>query len=88
MNEKSNSINIFTLNLMLLSTSLWLSGKESRDVGLILGSWRSPGEGSSNPLQYSCPWTENLTQLSDWTATDVTLSIAAKGTNGDFASKI
>ena len=31
------------------------------DVGLILGSGRSPGEGNSNPLQYSCleiPWTE------------------------------
>ena len=24
------------------------------DVGLILGSGRSPGEGNSNPLQYSC----------------------------------
>ena len=32
-----------------------------RDVGLILGSGRSPGEGNGNPLQYSClenPWTE------------------------------
>ena len=31
------------------------------DVGLILGSGRSPGEGNGNPLQYSClenPWTE------------------------------
>ena len=25
------------------------------DVGLILGSGRSPGEGNSTPLQYSCP---------------------------------
>ena len=25
-----------------------------RDVGLILGSGRSPGEGNGNPLQYSC----------------------------------
>ena len=24
------------------------------DVGLILGSGRSPGEGNGNPLQYSC----------------------------------
>ena len=24
------------------------------DVGLISGSGRSPGEGNSNPLQYSC----------------------------------
>ena len=36
----------------------WLSGKESAcqagDVGLIPGSVRSPGEGNSNTLQYSC----------------------------------
>ena len=36
----------------------WFSGKESTcqsgDSGLILGSRRSPGEGNSNPLQYSC----------------------------------
>ena len=36
----------------------WLSGKESAcnagDMGLIPGSGRSPGEGSDNPLQYSC----------------------------------
>ena len=39
----------------------WLSGKESAcnaedtgDVGLILGSGRSPGGGKDNPLQYSC----------------------------------
>ena len=44
-------------------------GKESpcnegntRDVGLIPGSGRSPGEGNSNPLQYLAqviPWTED-----------------------------
>ena len=31
------------------------------DVGSILGSGRSPGEGNGNPLEYSClenPWTE------------------------------
>ena len=36
----------------------WLSGKESacnaRDLGLIPGSGRSPGEGNGNLLQYSC----------------------------------
>ena len=36
----------------------WLSGKESachtRDLGLISGSGRSPGEGNGTPLQYSC----------------------------------
>ena len=33
----------------------------ARDMGLILGSGRIPGEGNDNPLQYSClkiPWTE------------------------------
>ena len=32
-----------------------------RDVGLIPGLGRCPGEGDGNPLQYSCqgnPWTE------------------------------
>ena len=36
----------------------WLSGKESacntEEVGSILGSRRSPGEGNGNSLQYSC----------------------------------
>ena len=36
----------------------WLSGEEStcnaRDVNLIPGSGKSPGEGNGNPLQYSC----------------------------------
>ena len=36
----------------------WLSNKESAcnagNVGPILGSRRSPGEGNGNPLQYSC----------------------------------
>ena len=39
----------------------WFSGKESAcqcrdtgDMGLILGSGRSPGGGNGNPLQYSC----------------------------------
>ena len=27
---------------------------DTRDVGLIPGSGRSPGEGNGNPLQYSC----------------------------------
>jgi len=27
---------------------------DGRDMGLIPGSGRSPGEGNGNPLQYSC----------------------------------
>ena len=39
----------------------WLNAKEStcnagdtRDMGLMPGSGRSPGEGNENPFQYSC----------------------------------
>ena len=34
-----------------------------RDVGLIPGSERSPGEGNDNPLQYSCQ--ENPMDIED-----------------------
>ena len=51
--------------------SWWLRGKESArnagDVGLIPGSGRSPGEGNSNPLQYSC--LENPMDRGAWRAT-------------------
>ena len=46
-------------------------GKESAcnggDLNLILGSERSPGEGNSNPLQYSC--LENSMDRGAWWAT-------------------
>ena len=46
-------------------------GKESAcnvgDPGSILGSGRSPGEGSGNPLQYSC--LENPVDGGAWQAT-------------------
>ena len=45
----------------MLGLPSWLSSKESvcnagdtGDMGVIPGSGRSPGEGNSNPLQYSC----------------------------------
>ena len=44
------------------------------DVGLILGSGRSPGGGHGNPLQYSC--LENLMDRGTWWAT---VHRAAKG---------
>jgi len=34
--------------------NLLANAQEARDVGLIPGSGRSPGEGNDNPLQYSC----------------------------------
>ena len=45
-------------NLVRNSLPWWLRGKESTcnagDAGWIPGWWRSPGEGSGRPLQYSC----------------------------------
>ena len=38
-----------------------------RDMGLILGLGRSPGEGNGNPLQYSCM--ENSMDRGTWLAT-------------------
>ena len=38
-----------------------------RDMGLIPGSGRSPGEGNGNPLQYSCQ--ENPMDREAWQAT-------------------
>ena len=40
---------------------------DARDVGLIPGSERSPGEGNGNPLQYSC--LENSMDRGAWWAT-------------------
>ena len=39
-----------------------------RDVGLIPGSERSPGEGNGNPLQYSC--LGNPMERAAWQAID------------------
>ena len=39
----------------------------SGDMGLISGSGRSPGEGNSNPLQFSC--LGNPMDRGDWRAT-------------------
>ena len=34
------------------------SARDTGNIGVIPESRRSPGEGNDNPLQYSCPWTE------------------------------
>ena len=61
----------FSDYIIFLWASRWPSVKEcacqARDTGLIPGSGRSPGEGSGNPLQYSClkiPWIEEAGRLS------------------------
>ena len=43
------------------------SASNAGDLGSIPGSGRSPGEGNSNPLQYSC--LENPTDGEAWWAT-------------------
>ena len=47
---------------MVLVVKTWpADAGDIRDVGLIPGSGRLPGEGNGTPLQYSCwriPWTE------------------------------
>ena len=43
------------------------SGFKAGNPGLIPGSGRSPGEGTSNPLQYSC--LENSMDRGAWQAT-------------------
>jgi len=43
------------------------SGGDIRDVGLIPGSGRSPGEGNGYPLQYSC--LENPMDRGAWRVT-------------------
>ena len=60
---------------MTIGLPRWLSGKEyplanakdTRDVDLIPGSGRSPGEENGNPLQYSC--LENSMDRGAWWAT-------------------
>ena len=44
-----------------------VSAGDVRDVGLIPGSGRSPGEGNGNPVQYSC--LENPMNRGAWWAT-------------------
>ena len=43
------------------------NARDTGDVGSIPGSGRSPGEGNSNPLQYSC--LENPRDRRAWWAT-------------------
>ena len=47
--------------------NLPVSTGDTRDVGLILGLGRYPGEGNGNPVQYSC--LENSMDRGAWQAT-------------------
>ena len=60
--------NIYWTSTMYLGSCCGSEGKASAcnagDLGSILGSGRSPGEGNGNPLQYSC--LENLMDKEAW----------------------
>ena len=47
--------------------NLFASAGDERDLGLIPGLGKSPGEGNGNPLQYSC--VENPMHSGTWWAT-------------------
>ena len=47
--------------------NLLANAGDTRDIGSILASGRSPGEGNGNPLQYSC--LENSIDRGAWKAT-------------------
>ena len=52
--------------VMLVVKNVPTNAGDVRDTGSIPGSGRSPGEGHSNPLQYSC--LENTTDRGAWLA--------------------
>ena len=45
---------MFSSQVMLVVKNLSASAGDARDMGSIPGLGRSPGEGNSNPCQYSC----------------------------------
>ena len=61
----------FILPLSLASLVAWtiknLPAMQERQLGLIPGSGRSPGEGNGNPLKYAC--LENSLDRETWQAT-------------------
>ena len=55
---------LYTLNLASLVAQMEEHSCNAGDLGSIPGLGRSPGEGNSNPLQYSC--LENSTDRGTW----------------------
>ena len=54
-------------SVVLVIKNLPANARDTRDMGSISGSGRSPGGGHGNPLQYSC--LENPTDRGAWRAT-------------------
>ena len=53
--------------MVLVVKNLPANAGDARDLGLIPGSGKSPGEGNGNPFQYSC--LENPMDRGAWQAT-------------------
>ena len=62
-----NSICSFSYQVVLVIKNSPADVGDIRDMGLISGLGRSPGEGNGNPLQYSC--LENPMDRGAWRAT-------------------
>ena len=65
--KKNKSMKTVSVHLVLVVKNLPANVGDIRDENSILGSGRSPGEGHSNPLQYSC--LENPMNRGAWWAT-------------------
>ena len=55
---------VLVYQVALVVKNLPANAGDIRDMGLIPGSGRSPGEGNGNPLQYSC--LENSVDRGAW----------------------
>ena len=66
-NKQIRHIISWASQVVLLVKNPLANAGDARDVGLIPGSGRSPGEGNGNPLQYSC--LENPMNREAWQAT-------------------
>ena len=55
---------VLVYQVALVVKNLPANAGDIRDMGLIPGSGRSPGEGNGNPLQYSCQ--ENSVDRGAW----------------------
>ena len=52
--DTTEQLHLTSLRVALVVKNLLTNTGDTRNVGLIPGSGRSPGVGSGNPLQYSC----------------------------------
>ena len=76
--QNLNHLKIY--KVVLVVNNVPTNSRDTRDVGLIPGSGRSPGGGNGNPLQYSClensmdrgAWQASLYEIAESAMTEVT----------------